>query len=120
MPKVAGLTTMIPLPVLGGAMIPMFGMLLSAALGMVAKADLSKPSNQLTIALRDRSRSGNQGGTRKHSINSGNSPINMWKRSGDGYNNTGCVKCHPEWKNKSIYYTPSFHTRNSAKYEPEY
>ncbi|MFP3511654.1 nucleobase:cation symporter-2 family protein [Peribacillus sp. SIMBA_075] len=50
-PKVAGLTTMIPLPVLGGAMIPMFGMLLSAALGMVAKADLSKPSNQLTIAL---------------------------------------------------------------------
>lgn len=50
-PKVAGLTTMIPLPVLGGAMIPMFGMLLSAALGMIAKANLSKPTNQLTIAL---------------------------------------------------------------------
>ncbi|WP_342510976.1 nucleobase:cation symporter-2 family protein [Sporosarcina sp. FSL K6-1522] len=50
-PKVAGLTTMIPFPVLGGAMIPMFGMLLTAALGMIAKADLSKPTNQLTIAI---------------------------------------------------------------------
>lgn len=50
-PKVAGLTTMIPAPVLGGAMIPMFGMLLTAALGMIAKADLNKPSNQIIIAL---------------------------------------------------------------------
>ena len=50
-PKVAAVTTMIPLPVLGGAMIPMFGMLLSAALGMIAKADLSKPTNQITIAI---------------------------------------------------------------------
>ncbi|MFS0635198.1 nucleobase:cation symporter-2 family protein [Mesobacillus foraminis] len=50
-PKVAGLTTMIPAPVLGGAMIPMFGMLLSASLGMIAKADLKKPSNQIIIAL---------------------------------------------------------------------
>jgi xanthine permease len=50
-PKVAGLTTMIPLPVLGGAMIPMFGMLIAASLNMIAKADLTKPSNQLTLAL---------------------------------------------------------------------
>lgn len=68
-PKVAGLTTMIPLPVLGGAMIPMFGMLLSAALGMVAKADLSKPSNQLTIALGIGVGLAIKG-SQKHSINS--------------------------------------------------
>ena len=50
-PKVAALTTMIPAPVLGGAMIPMFGMLISAALGMIAKSDLSQTTNQLIIAV---------------------------------------------------------------------
>lgn len=50
-PKVAALTTMIPAPVLGGAMVPMFGMLISAALKMISSEDLSLPSNQLIIAV---------------------------------------------------------------------
>jgi xanthine permease len=50
-PKVSAITTIIPLPVLGGAMIPMFGMLLCAALKMLTKADLTKPENQLIIAV---------------------------------------------------------------------
>ncbi|QKI82347.1 nucleobase:cation symporter-2 family protein [Kroppenstedtia eburnea] len=51
MPKVAALTTMIPKPVLGGAMIPMFGMLISAALRMILKSDLTKTTNQLIVAV---------------------------------------------------------------------
>ncbi|GGB37426.1 xanthine permease [Lentibacillus populi] len=50
-PKVAAITTMIPSPVLGGAMIPMFGMLISAALKMMAKDDLAKASNQLIVGV---------------------------------------------------------------------
>lgn len=50
-PKVAAITTMIPSAVLGGAMIPMFGMLISAALQMMAKDDLTKSSNQLIVGL---------------------------------------------------------------------
>ncbi|MGG1400048.1 nucleobase:cation symporter-2 family protein [Bacillus salipaludis] len=50
-PKVGALTTMIPAPVLGGAMIPMFGMLIAAALKIIGKADMSLPSNQITIAI---------------------------------------------------------------------
>lgn len=50
-PKVGALTTMIPAPVLGGAMVPMFGMLISAALKIIAKADMSLPSNQIIIAV---------------------------------------------------------------------
>lgn len=50
-PKVAAITTMIPAPVLGGAMVPMFGMLIAASLRIISKSDLSKPSNQLVIAI---------------------------------------------------------------------
>lgn len=50
-PKVAAVTTMIPPAVLGGAMVPMFGMLMSAAMQMMAKDDLSKSSNQLIIGV---------------------------------------------------------------------
>lgn len=50
-PKIAAVTTMIPSAVLGGAMVPMFGMLMSAALQMMAKDDLTKPSNQLIIGV---------------------------------------------------------------------
>jgi xanthine permease len=50
-PKVGALTTMIPPAVLGGAMIPMFGMLISASLKIISKADLGLPSNQLIIAV---------------------------------------------------------------------
>ncbi|TCP21652.1 NCS2 family nucleobase:cation symporter-2/xanthine permease [Scopulibacillus darangshiensis] len=50
-PKIAAVTTMIPAPVLGGAMIPMFGMLISAALRMIGEADFSKSSNQLVVAI---------------------------------------------------------------------
>ncbi|MEW9676048.1 nucleobase:cation symporter-2 family protein [Lentibacillus sp. L22] len=50
-PKVAAITTMIPSAVLGGAMIPMFGMLISASLQMMAKDDLSKTSNQLIVGV---------------------------------------------------------------------
>ncbi|WLV25000.1 nucleobase:cation symporter-2 family protein [Aciduricibacillus chroicocephali] len=50
-PKIAAVTTMIPSAVLGGAMVPMFGMLLSAAIRMIMKDDLSKASNQLVIGV---------------------------------------------------------------------
>jgi xanthine permease len=51
LPKFAAVATMIPAPVLGGAMIPMFGMLIAASLRIIAQSDLSKPSNQLIIAV---------------------------------------------------------------------
>lgn len=50
-PKVAALTTMIPSAVLGGAMIPMFGMLIAAALRLIGRNDLSQEGNQLVLAL---------------------------------------------------------------------
>ncbi|WP_423802214.1 nucleobase:cation symporter-2 family protein [Neobacillus sp. SAB-20_R2A] len=50
-PKVGALTTMIPPAVLGGAMVPMFGMLISAALKIIAKEDLASPANQLIVAV---------------------------------------------------------------------
>lgn len=50
-PKIAAVTTMIPSAVLGGAMVPMFGMLMSAAFQMMAKDDLGKASNQLIIGV---------------------------------------------------------------------
>jgi len=50
-PKIAAVTTMIPSAVLGGAMIPMFGMLMSAAIQMIMKDDISKTSNQLVIGV---------------------------------------------------------------------
>lgn len=51
LPKMAAIATMIPSAVLGGAMIPMFGMLVSAALQMIGKSDMSDGSNQLVVAL---------------------------------------------------------------------
>jgi len=50
-PKIAALTTMIPASVLGGAMIPMFGMLMATAIQMILKDDISKSSNQLIIGV---------------------------------------------------------------------
>lgn len=50
-PKVAAITTMIPSAVLGGAMVPMFGMLMAAAFQMMAKDDITKPTNQLIIGV---------------------------------------------------------------------
>lgn len=50
-PKVAAVTTMIPSAVLGGAMIPMFGMLMSAAIQMIVSDDITKTTNQLVIGI---------------------------------------------------------------------
>lgn len=50
-PKIAAVTTMIPPAVLGGAMIPMFGMLMAAAIQMILKDDITKASNQLVIGV---------------------------------------------------------------------
>lgn len=50
-PKIGAITTMIPSSVLGGAMVPMFGMLMAAALEMMAKDDLAKPENQIIIGV---------------------------------------------------------------------
>ncbi|WLV24009.1 nucleobase:cation symporter-2 family protein [Aciduricibacillus chroicocephali] len=50
-PKIAAVTTMIPSAVLGGAMVPMFGMLMAASMQMMAKDDLTKASNQLIIGV---------------------------------------------------------------------
>lgn len=51
LPKFAAIATMIPAPVLGGAMVPMFGMLIAASIKIIAKSDLGKPTNQLVIAV---------------------------------------------------------------------
>lgn len=50
-PKIAAVTMMIPSAVLGGAMIPMFGMLMAAAIQMIIKDDISKGTNQLVIGV---------------------------------------------------------------------
>jgi len=50
-PKIAAVTTMIPASVLGGAMIPMFGMLMATAIQMILKDDITRPSNQLIIGV---------------------------------------------------------------------
>ncbi|WP_455675319.1 nucleobase:cation symporter-2 family protein [Pradoshia sp.] len=49
-PKIAALTTVIPSPVLGGAMVAMFGMVLSAGIKMLSKVDLQSQENLLIIA----------------------------------------------------------------------
>lgn len=49
-PKIAALTTVIPTPVLGGAMIAMFGMVISAGIRMLSKVDFSSQENLLIIA----------------------------------------------------------------------
>ena len=49
-PKIAALTTVIPSAVLGGAMVAMFGMILSAGIKMLSKVDLQSQENLLIIA----------------------------------------------------------------------
>jgi xanthine permease len=49
-PKIAALTTVIPTPVLGGAMVAMFGMVISAGIKMLSKVDFTSQENLLIIA----------------------------------------------------------------------
>lgn len=49
-PKIAALTTIIPTSVLGGAMIAMFGMVISAGIKMLSKVDFTSQENLLIIA----------------------------------------------------------------------
>ncbi|MED5047940.1 nucleobase:cation symporter-2 family protein [Bacillus siamensis] len=49
-PKAAALTTVIPTPVLGGAMIVMFGMVISYGIKMLSSVDLDSQGNLLIIA----------------------------------------------------------------------
>ncbi|MDA6963152.1 purine permease, partial [Escherichia coli] len=50
LPKVAALTTIITKAVLGGAMIPMFGMVISSGSRMLSVVDFSKNENLLIVA----------------------------------------------------------------------
>ncbi|QUW21782.1 purine permease [Sporosarcina sp. Marseille-Q4063] len=49
-PKIAALTTIIPTPVLGGAMIAMFGMVISQGIKMLSKTFTSSQENPMIIA----------------------------------------------------------------------
>jgi xanthine permease len=49
-PKVSAFTTVIPTPVLGGAMLAMFGMVISAGIKMLSKVDFSSQENLLIMA----------------------------------------------------------------------
>lgn len=49
-PKAAALTTVIPTPVLGGAMIVMFGMVISYGIKMLSSVDFDSQGNLLVIA----------------------------------------------------------------------
>ncbi|MFB9757663.1 xanthine permease PbuX [Ectobacillus funiculus] len=49
-PKIAALTTVIPTPVLGGATLAMFGMVMAYGIKMLSKADFSKQENLLIVA----------------------------------------------------------------------
>jgi len=50
LPKVAALTTIIPNPVLGGAMIPMFGMVVASGVRQLAQVDFNRIENMFIIA----------------------------------------------------------------------
>ncbi|MBA4493065.1 nucleobase:cation symporter-2 family protein [Paenactinomyces guangxiensis] len=50
LPKVAAITTIIPTPVLGGAMIPMFGMVIASGVRMLSKVDFRRNENLLIVA----------------------------------------------------------------------
>lgn len=50
LPKVAALTTIIPVPVLGGAMIPMFGMVVASGIKMLSRVDFNRNENLLVVA----------------------------------------------------------------------
>lgn len=49
-PKVAALTTLIPTPVLGGAMVAMFGMVVASGIKMLSGVDFKRQENLLIIA----------------------------------------------------------------------
>ncbi len=49
-PKIAALTTIIPKPVLGGAMLAMFGMVLAYGIKMLSKVDFARQENLLIVA----------------------------------------------------------------------
>lgn len=51
LPKVAALTTIIPMAVLGGAMIPMFGMVIASGIKMLSGVDFSRNENLLIVAI---------------------------------------------------------------------
>ncbi|WP_223590006.1 nucleobase:cation symporter-2 family protein [Neobacillus bataviensis] len=49
-PKIAALTTVIPTPVLGGAMVAMFGMVIAYGIKMLSKVEFASQENLLIIA----------------------------------------------------------------------
>ncbi|MCQ6264119.1 purine permease [Fictibacillus sp. WQ 8-8] len=49
-PKVATVTTLIPTPVMGGAMVAMFGMVVASGIKMLSDVDFNKQENLLIIA----------------------------------------------------------------------
>jgi xanthine permease len=49
-PKIGAMTTVIPAPVLGGAMIAMFGMVVAYGIKMLSKVDFSSQENLLIVA----------------------------------------------------------------------
>jgi xanthine permease len=51
LPKVAALTTVIPNPVLGGAMIPLFGMVISSGVRQLVTVDFRRMENMLIVAV---------------------------------------------------------------------
>ncbi len=50
LPKIAAVTTVIPSSVLGGAMVAMFGMVISSGIKILSQVDLAKQENLLVIA----------------------------------------------------------------------
>ncbi|RHW41586.1 purine permease [Neobacillus notoginsengisoli] len=50
LPKVAALTTIVPTAVLGGAMIPMFGMVAASGIKMLSAVDFKRNENSLIVA----------------------------------------------------------------------
>jgi xanthine permease len=50
LPKIGALTTIIPSPVLGGAMVAMFGMVIAYGIKMLSRVDFSSQENLLIIA----------------------------------------------------------------------
>ncbi|KGX86736.1 nucleobase:cation symporter-2 family protein [Pontibacillus litoralis] len=49
-PKIGAITTIIPEPVLGGAMVPMFGMVVAYGIKMISAVDLKRQENLLIVA----------------------------------------------------------------------
>jgi xanthine permease len=50
LPKVAALTTIIPNPVLGGAMLPMFGMVMASGVRQLSRVNFQRVENMLIVA----------------------------------------------------------------------